>query len=228
MEEALQLDPSFAERSGWRYDSEVDGFVSKFGFAERRVQLDRDGMPAFDRVVGGERPNINAVAYYVNRGVWYVGVVFQERPFADVSYGVPADPPIRFAQPIMGFRDRIVGKAAGEVFESAEEGASREALTEAGVNDILSIKSMGQHWGNPTGPLVTPSDLLEIEVDPRSLNTNTDQLDREELIYKCEYIPVKELIRRIGLGQHDGVNYRGSVPMNTFFVFLARHPEALA
>jgi len=112
------------------------------------------------------------------------------------------------------------------VFESATEGATREALEEAGVQNIIFIKSMGQHWGNPTGPLVTPSDLLEIQVDPETLDTS--KLDREELIYKCEYLSAHKLVTRIGLGFYDGVSYRASVAMNTFFVFFARHPEALA
>ncbi|OGH21230.1 MAG: hypothetical protein A2958_01880 [Candidatus Levybacteria bacterium RIFCSPLOWO2_01_FULL_38_13] len=212
--------------NGWRVDVAKRCISSRFGFAEVRVQLNQDGTPAFDRVVCGEAPNINAVAYYVKDGVWYIGVTFQVRPFADLAYGVPADPPIKFAQPVMGFRDKIVGKVASAVFESAPEGAKREVLEEAGVNDVMSIQSMGQHWGNPTGPLVTPTDLLEIQVNPESIDTS--KLDREELIYKCEYLSTSELVSRIASGEHDGVNYRASVAMNTFFVFFARHPEALA
>lgn len=212
--------------NGWTLDVARRRSESRFGYSELRIQLKPDRTPDFDRVVGGEAPNVNAVAYFVRDSVWYVGVTFQERPFADTAYGVPADPPIKFAQPIMGFRTRIVGETAARLFESAEEGATREALEEAGVNDVISITSMGQQWGNPTGPLVTPSDLLEIEVYPETINTNN--LDRAELIYKCEYLPAGELVRRIALREHEGVNYRGSVPMNTFFVFFARHPEALA
>ncbi|MEK7559402.1 MAG: hypothetical protein AAB521_03780 [Patescibacteria group bacterium] len=212
--------------NGWKVDAAKSRISSRFGFAEVRVQLKPDGTPDFDRVVSGEAPNINAVAYYVKDGIFYVGVTFQVRPFADTSYGIPADPPIKFAQPVMGFRDKIVGATASAVFESAPEGAKREVLEEAGVQDIISIKSMGQHWGNPTGPLVTPSDLLEIEIDPKTIDTS--KFDREELIFKCEYIPAGELVLRIALGEYDGVNYRASVAMNTFFVFFANHPEALA
>lgn len=212
-------------QNGWIVDVRHRRIISRFGFAEVRVQLKPDGTPDFDRVASGEAPNINAVAYYIKDGVWYVGVAFQVRPFADTAYGVPADPPIKFAQPVMGFCGKIVGTTASAVFESATEGATREALEEAGVQDVISIKSMGQHWGNPTGPLVTPSDLLEIQVDPETLDTS--KLDREELIYKCEYLSAHELVSRIGLGFYDGVNYRASVAMNTFFVFFARHPEAL-
>ena len=73
---------------------------------------------------------------------------------------------------------------------------------------------------------MTPTDLLEIQVNPESIDTS--KLDREELIYKCEYLSTSELVSRIASGEHDGVNYRASVAMNTFFVFFARHPEALA
>lgn len=226
-QEAARLDPEFFTRRAqqeWHYDERREGYYSPFGFAEYRIQVDANGKPVFGRVCGGEIPVINAVAFFKRNGIWYVGVTFQVRPFADDSYGVPADPPIKFAQPIMGFRERIVGETATEVFENAETGATREALEEAGVMDIISIKSMGSHWGNPTGPLVTPSDLLEIEVNPDTL---ISAVDRTELIYKCEYMPVKELLLHIAEGVHDGVNFRASVAMNTFFVFLALHPEAL-
>ena len=227
-QEALRIDPEFFTRrhdQEWHYDERRDGYYAPFGFSEYRIQVDAQGKPAFGRVCGGEIPNINAVAYFVRDGIWHVGVTFQVRPFADDAYGVPADPPIKFAQPVMGFRERLVGQAAAQVFESAEAGATREALEEAGVVEVRSIKSMGCHWGNPTGPLVTPSDLLEIEVNPDTL---TDAVDRTELIFKCEYLPVKELLARVALGIHEGINYRASVAMNTFFVFLTRHPEALS
>lgn len=212
--------------NGWSVDAEKRRITSHFGFAEVRVQLNADGTPAFDRVVCGEAPNVNAVAYYVRDGIYYVGITYQVRPFADIGYGVPADPPMIFAQPVMGFNAKTAGPKVAAIFETGISSASREALEEAGVQDIVSIQNMGQHWGNPTGPLVTPTDLFEIEVDPETIDTN--KIDREELIYKCEYVSVSELIRRIALGEHDGVNYRASVAMNTFFVFLSRHPEALA
>lgn len=232
-DEALRLDPDFFDRQsfqdGWFHNPAKSGYYStNYGFAEQRFIVGDNNKIQYGRVCGGETPNINAVAWFEYGGNIYVGVVKQARPFADIAYGIPADEPIVYAQPVMGFRhhlSKIAGDGAARVYESAEDGATREALEEAGVRDVISIKSMGQHWGNPTGPLVTPTDLLEIEIDPDTLS---DELDHEELIYGCDYIDVRLLIQRIALGEYEGVNYRASVAMNTFFVFFSRHPEALA
>lgn len=248
-EEARRLDPEFfSRRQGqeWTHDAQKEGYYAPFGFSEYRIQVNAEGMPTFGRVCGGEAPNINAVAYFRKKDTWFVSVTYQVRPFADVAYGQPAEEPIVFAQPIMGFREQIVGKTAAQVFESAEQGATREALEEAGVTHIRSIKSIGQHWGNPTGPLVTPTDLLDIEIVP---NDNDFQpffpsgdtawgefpiqgyrvnvTDTEERILKCEYIPMETLFNRIQAGVHQDVNYRASVAMNTFFVWLSHHQDAM-
>lgn len=261
--EALKIDPDYPSKrinkEGVNLDPVFDpatgAYTSPFQYTEPRVQLDADGMPAFMRICSGEAPNINAVAWFQNHRGTFVSVTYQVRPFADEAYQVPADPPIVFAQPIMGFRDRIVGKEASEVFETSEAGASREALAEAGVKRVLSIKSMGSHWGNPTGPLVTPSDLLDIEVDPKELDLEPIQetfdpkllegraipneytgprryrskvTDASELILKCEYVHIEDVISHLRSGLVEGFNWRASVAMNTFFVWLAYHPETIA
>lgn len=252
--EALVLDPNFlAKRINGKginmepvFDPNTGSYLSPFQYNEYRVQLKADGTPDFGRIVCGEAPNINAVAWFEHARGIYVSVTYQVRPFADEAYGVPADPPIVFAQPIMGFRDRIVGKEASEVFETSEAGASREALAEAGVKRVISIKSMGSHWGNPTGPLVTPSDLLDIQVDPKELDLEpindvpgkyleydvrrfrSKVTDESELILKCEYVHIEDILKNLRSGLVEGTNWRASVAMNTFFVWIAHHPEVIA
>lgn len=225
MKRALELDPTFEEKAGWRYNPEVDGFISKWGFAVRRVQLDNNGMPAFDRVCIGEPLVVNVVAYYKEGDDYYVSVLFQKRPFADQATGVPADPPIVFAQPVMGFVDKIDSIIGESAAETVARGASREATEEAGVRNAAPPQSMGQYWGAPTGPFVTPTDILSIEVDQSTL---TDETDHSELILKAEYLPFKALWERIALGSFEGVNYRSGQMLATFSVFLTLHPDALS
>ena len=184
LKEALELDPNF--EPGWSLDPETGRWHHPmFGFAEQRVQLGPDGMPAFDRVVIGETPVVNCPLYYWDpeSQQWMVGIVHQTRPFADEAYEVPADPPITFAGMVMGFLEKLgnmLGKEALDAFESAEAGAVREALEEAGIHDVLNIEDLGYYWGNPTGPLVTPTSIIALEVDPTTRDTEAS--DASELI----------------------------------------------
>lgn len=230
--EALAITPTFFEDRGenaWQADAENRRISSRFGFAEVRVQLTPDGSLDFDRVVYGEAPNINAVVYGVRDGTYYVAVVIQARPFADLPVSTPknfapADPPIVFGQPcVMGFLEKIVGAELSTAFESADGAAVREALEEAGAYGILSVEAMGHHNPNPTF-CATWSQLLEIQVD---VDTVAAQVDSSELIYKAEYLPVAEVNRRIAVGEHEGVCYRSAAANAAFMVWLARHPEAM-
>lgn len=231
-EDAEERTPGFFAARGensWQVDAENRRIHSRFGFAEVRVQTKSDGTPDFDRVVYGEAPNINAVVYGVRDGTYYVAVVIQARPFADLPISTPenitpADPPIAFGQPcVMGFLNKIVGSQLATAFETADVAALREAIEEAGALGILSVEEMGHHNPNPTF-CATWSQLLEIQVD---LEMITSEVDSSELIYRAEYIPVAEVYRRIALGEYDGVNYRSATANNALMVWLARHPEAL-
>lgn len=226
--QAVELDPDFFVKrgeNGWVLDTDNRRFQSRFGFAEVRVQRGKEGGPEFDRVVYGEAPNINAVVYGVDgEGTYYVGVVVQQRPFADNPDGSPADVPITFGQPcVMGFLDRIVGATLAKAFESPEDGAVREALEEAGVAAVEQIERVGHHNPNPTF-CATWSTLVEIKVNLEKIQ---DPVDAKELIYTCEYLPVREVLRRIAEGEHEGVSYRSATANDAFLVWLARHPEAL-
>ena len=210
--EAQRLDPGFM--AGWLFvtDSQKQGYESRFGFAEHRVQLDAEGKPAFDRVVYGEAPNINAVVWGRRDGQIYIGRTVQSRPFADRHDGLPADPPITFVQPcVMGFN---LEKVAGT------ETALREASEEAGTgNAVLSIKQMRFHNPNPTF-CATWSELFEIEVD---LDKIEEASDRKELIYKAEFVPLSQAIVDIACGWDDGVSYRSATANDALFVWLATH-----
>lgn len=210
LEEALRLNPDF--QPGWKYDPSSHRFDSRFGFAEQRVQLDAEGKLAFDRVVYGEAPNINAVVWGRRDGQIYIGRTVQSRPFADHHDGEPADPAITFVQPcVMGFNlERVAGT----------EAALREASEEAGTgNAVLSIKQMRFHNPNPTF-CATWSELFEIEVD---LDKIEEASDRSELIYRAEFVPLSQAIDDIARGWEDGVSYRSATANDTLFVWLAKH-----
>ena len=217
----------FAERgeNSWQVDSDNRRIYSRFGYAEVRVQIKGDGSPDFDRVVYGEAPNINAVVFGREPdGTIKVAITVQARPFSDNPDSSPASPPLVFGQPcVMGFLQRIVGQRLAQAYESADDGAVREALEEVGARGILSVSNMGSHNPNPTF-CATWSNLLEIEVD---LARVQEDVDSAELIYKAEYLPVAEVLRRIAEGEHEGVNYRSATANDAFFVWIARHPEAL-
>ena len=231
--EALKIDSEFQKKrgeNGWNYNPETGGIESRWGQVMIQVQLKEDGSLDFDRAVYYELPNINAVVYgFEADGTCKVGITIQERPFAnnppDVNnpYGTPADPPLKFGQPVMGFLRKIVGDGAASIFESTIGGATREALEEVGAAGVLEVKPFGEHYPNPTF-CATVSKLIEIKVDLKEV---VGQIDKEELIYKIEYVPLKELFSRIGKKIHDGVNYNAAVANNTFFMWLAKHPELL-
>lgn len=214
--EALALDPEFLTKreaampgAEWTYDPERGGFYSRFGFAEYRIQLGADGMPAFGRVVYGETANINGVVWgYDENGNVLIGVTIQERPLADNPDGTPAR--IRFGQPcVMGFN---LEKVAGQ------DAAIREASEEAGTGSaVIAVEEFGSHNPNPTF-CATWSQLFAIQVD---LTKVTGQTDRSELIYRAEFVPIVELLRRIHAGEHQGVSYRSATANDAFFVWLA-------
>jgi hypothetical protein len=54
-----------------------------------------------------------------------------------------------------------------------------------------------------------------------------ERVDESELIYRAEYLQLAELIRRIGLGEYKGVNYRSATANDALFVWLSRHPNIM-
>jgi 8-oxo-dGTP pyrophosphatase MutT (NUDIX family) len=226
--EALRRDPEFFRRRGdasWSWNEITSTLGSKWGAHEVRVAVHPDGTPDFDRVIYSEAPGMCAVLYGRDRdGGYHIGIIEEARPFADNLDGTPADPPLRFGQPaVMGVLDRIIGSGGASALESAEDGAVREAMEEAGITGVLGVRRLG--YQNPNAAICATWDhLLEIEVDLDQVGTTTG---REARIHQAHYLPVREVLHRIALGDHDGVNYRAAVPGNAFLVWLANHTEAL-
>ncbi len=229
VEEVLRIDPEFFNRRGdlsWTLDPASRSIRSRFGDATVRVQCKPDGSPDFDRVVYGEAPNINCVVWGLDSSDTYrVAVVVQERPFADNPDGTRPDKAIVFGQPcIMGFSvAKLVGVKSALAFEAANDTVLREALEEAGAGVVSRPVPLGHHNPNPTF-CATWSQLYELMVDLRTVQAPTDST---ELIHRAEYLPAREVFHRIAVGEHEGVNYRSATANHAFFIWLARHPQAL-
>lgn len=217
LEEALRLDPDF--KAGWSCDPTGHWSHPMFGSAEQRVQLKPDGMPAFDRVIVGETPNINAVVWGREPdGTVKIAVIIQARPFADNPDGTPADPSIIFGQPcVMGFTPEGIGAA----------GAFREASEEAGAEHAFIGKPEDLGYINPNSTFCASwTKCWAIQVD---LSRVTGETDRTEGIFKAPYVPLGDVIERIGRGFHTDpdlgrIEYSSAMPNSVLQRWLYRHP----
>lgn len=216
---------------GWAVNGQpmLDSVTSRFGGFEVRIMLKPDGTPDHDKGVYIEAPNVNTVAWGRKNGSVLIGCTEEARAFADMPEGGPADPPMIFLQPVvMGFFDKILGssaKAFKEVLETGDSAATREALEEMGIEEVISLTPMGVVWPNATNT-ATVSRLYEMEVDIDRVVENPK--GREWTIKNCQWLPVSEVMRRIGDGFHEGVNCRMGQANTAFFTWLCRHPEAIS
>lgn len=217
---------------GWALNGQsmLDPVTSRFGGFEVRVMLNPDGSPNHDKGVYIEAKNQNTVAFGRRSGQLLIGCTEEERAFADMPEGGPADPPMRFLQPVvMGFFEKVLGsdaKTFKERLESGDEASIREALEEMGVveDGIKSLAPLGVMWPNATNT-ATVTHLFEMEVDIDRVIE--DPKGREWTIKNCQWLPVREVMQRIGNGFHEGVNCRMGQANSAFFVWLCRHPEAM-
>lgn len=199
---------------------------SRFGSVESAVVLNPDGTPNFDRPLYREAANVNVVAWgRTAAGEVHLATISQPRPHADdpEQPGVNGHKPIVFGQIAMGFADKIFG----EQVEKAEDAATREVGEEVGARVVKSVErpAYPRHNPNPTF-VATWSDLLFVEVD-------LDQIEalrpnKNEPIFKAEFITVPELLRRIKEGRDaDGAVYRMCTANSAWMIFFACHPELL-
>ena len=216
---------------GWAINEQpvLDPITSRFGGFEIRIMLKPDGMPDHDKGVYLEAKNQNTVVFgRRNGGPVLIGCTEEARAFADMPEGGPADPPMRFLQPVvMGFFEKVLGsdaKTFKERLESGDEASIREALEEMGVAEVKSLKPMGVVWPNATNT-ATVTHLYEMEVDIDRVIENPE--GREWTINNCVWLPVTEVMKRIGDGFYEGVNCRMGQANTAFFTWLCRHPDAL-
>lgn len=187
-----------------------------------------DGTPNFDRAIVYESPATNVVAWGWKRNWWgkkeaYIAVIRQPRPHADDPENQWHDghAPVTFGQLPMGFRDKLLGGA----FETPEAGAAREVSEETGATAVISIRKPLVPWHNPNPTFVGSwTDILFVQVDLKKVEKL--KANRNEPIYTAEYVPVRELLRRIRIGRDEqGAYYRMCTANSLWFIFFTTHPE---
>ncbi|MBT4942301.1 MAG: NUDIX domain-containing protein [Candidatus Magasanikbacteria bacterium] len=194
---------------------------SKFGSISNVVVCNAEGEPQFEKPEFRESPNVHVIAYGFRGDELSIAVLHEGRPHADNPNDPKAKEVITFGQTPMGYMDKIIGK---NVVESTEDAGTRELTEEVGSVVIKKITKPDHPYHNPNPSFVaTWSDIVFIEVDLETLGQNSPE--SSELIYKAEYVPVKELLRRIKVGEHEGALYRSCTTNGSLMLFFATFPE---
>lgn len=201
--------------------------TSRFGKVEDVVVADDKNNPLFNRPRYHEAPNTNMVAwgYDPKTGEIKIAILSEERPHALHPTNTDSNSSLKFGQVPMGFKDKIIGKDLLEEYESAIQGAIRELGEETGAKTIISVSRPAYPFHNPNPTFVaTWSELVFIRVNLEKIEEK--KLGKNEMIYKAEYIPVKELLERIRIGQtDDGSIYRACTSLSVMMIFFATYPE---
>ncbi len=193
--------------------------LSPFGGVEAAVVIDpKTGQPSFDRPVVWEAPNVNIVVWGRRKedGMPMIGVIHQPRPHADDPRDPASQETVVFGQTPMGFLEKLLG-------EKPEDAARREAGEEAGAGSaIIRAYQPSCPWHNPNPTFVRSwSDLYFVEVDLEQIEALKE--DHSEPIYKLEYIPLPELLRRLREGEYEGALYRGCTSNSVWLIWLVCH-----
>jgi hypothetical protein len=236
--EAIRHDPKFFEgrQQNWilrirKPDGKIEEYegadwevVSPFGSVRSAVVTDEAGKPVFDRPRYEEAPNVNIVAWGRDKNTAQIRValISQPRPHADDPTNSENTETLIFAQIPMGFKKRILGEDQLEAYETSKQAGVRETAEETGASVIKDISQPEFPYHNPNPTFVgTWSDLVFVEVDLERIEALKQ--DRNEPIFKAEYIPLKQIWKELRAGKTD----RGITRMCTsnsalliFFTYL--------
>ena len=196
--------------------------ISPFGAVRSAVVTDEAGKPIFDRPRYEEAPNVNVVAWGRDRKTRQIKValISQPRPHADDPTNPKNTEQLVFAQIPMGFKDKLFGKDQIEAFESSQEAAARETGEETGATVIRDIFQPEFPFHNPNPTFVgTWSDLVFVEVDLDKIEEL--KADRNELIFKAEYVPLKEVWKEIRVGKTDRGITRMCTSNSALIIYLS-------
>ena len=196
--------------------------ISPFGAVRSAVVTDDEGKPIFDRPRYEEAPNVNIVAWGRDKNTRQVRValISQPRPYADDPTNSGNTEQLTFAQIPMGFKDRIIGKDQLEAFESSKDAALRETSEETGATVVKDIFQPEFPYHNPNPTCVgTWSDLVFVEVDLEKIEEL--KADRNEPIFKAEYVPLKQVWQEIKAGKTDRGITRMCTSNSALLVYLS-------
>ena len=195
---------------------------SKFGKVEDVMVTDENGNPLFNRPRYHEAPNVNVIAWGKNlqTGQIRVALLTEERPHALHPENPSSDVSLKFQQIPMGFLNKLLGKKEAERLESAKAGAIREVGEETGASAIIDVTQPPFPYHNPSPSFVaTWSQLFFVRVDLSKIEQL--KLERDEAIFRAEYVPLEELYGRIWKGQNEeGAILRGCTSLSLIAIFL--------
>lgn len=201
---------------------------SKYGAIHSAVVMHPDGTPNFDRPAYREADHVNVIAYgwyWSWRTFWRqkelrIAVIRQPRPHADDPENPGSDHgPITFGQIPMGFMKTVMG-------ETPKRAAGREVDEETGASALIGEPTQPAYPFHNPNPTFVPTwaNLFFVEVDLNKIAKLRPH--RGEPIYSAEYIPVRELLRRIREGKDEqGAVYRMCTSNSLWLIFFATHPE---
>lgn len=239
LSEAIRRDPDFfknrPESANWtlrvrHLDGTIEEMppgtdweaVSRFGSVRSAVITDNEGKPSFDRPRADEAPAVNVVAYGKDKktGELRIAMISQARPHADNDFDSKDTKDMVFEQIPMGFLEKIIGKGPIEKIESAKEGAKRETTEETGASAVLdvSVPEYPKHYPNPTF-VGTSTDVVFVEVDLEKIDKL--KMDKNEPIYKADYIPLSQLIWDIKAGKTERGYARMCTSNSAILMFLS-------
>lgn len=196
--------------------------VSRFGAFRSAVITNPDGSPAFDKPRADEAPAVNVVAYGKDKktGQIKIAMISQPRPHADNDFEPENKEDMVFEQIPMGYLEKIIGKDPITKTESPAEGAIRETSEETGASAVIdvSIPQYGKHYPNPTF-VGTSTNVVFVEVDLDKVAALKE--DKNEPIYKAEYIPLSVLLEDIKKGKTERGYARMGTSNSAILMFLS-------
>ena len=155
-------------------------------------------------------------------GIAHIAILHEVRPHADNPSKPEDNSPLVFGQIPMGFLQKILGRDAN--VEDAKIAAENEVIIETGVSGTVKVIKPKYPWHNPNPTFVaTWSELFFVEVELHKIGQPGAVGDG--LIFKAEYVPAEELLRRIREGVHEGAVYRACTSLSLLMIFFATYPE---
>ena len=201
--------------------------TSRYGKVEAIVVADNEGKPIFDRPAYYEAPHVNVVAWgrQERTGEVRIAVITEERPHVLHPEMPEKEISLTFAQIPMGFMEKLIGKTELVQLEIGKQAAIREVEEETGASVIRGFSRPACPYHNPNPTFVaTWASLYFIEVDLKLIGKLKPE--KNEPIFKAEYLSIPELLARIREGQdQDGAIFRGCTSLSALMIFFSCHPE---
>lgn len=181
------------------------------------IITDKNGDPLYDRPVIREAPNVVVVIWGCDKdGTLRFGMIRQKRPASDdPRLSDVNNPPVTFAQVVMGYLDG----------ESIEEGALREKSEEVGKGKVLNTEILPFPLMNlDPNTYATWKRIAFVKVDLSTIDN--EHVNENEFISSVTYQPASDVLRYIMSGWDEtGACYREGHTLAALMIFFSVHPD---